>query len=256
MSASQKSLQKVVKRAIGHLSRRLERPELLAAFDRTAAQALREEIAMHAVISAALAENSTYADIGTNRGQVLRWALRAAPSGRHIAFEPIPELAAEIRRAHPGVDCRAMAISDAPGRSSFCHFHGMDGWSGLQRRPEVDDDVGKPETIDVPVSTLDVELAGLQPKLIKIDVEGAEYAVLRGAHEVISGTRPLIVFEHEPSAAALYGYTSTALWDFLTGFGYRVFAITGEGPLTDWSDTAPNCVNWIASPRNGTPSGI
>ncbi len=132
-----------------------------------------------------LRDDSTYVDVGTNRGQLLRVALRAAPAGRHVAFEPIPDLAAGLRREFPQLDTRQLALSARPGTAEFCHFRTMDGWSGLRRSLEVSDERGAPEYIEVRLSTLDAELAELDPRVIKIDVEGAELEVVQGGAELL-----------------------------------------------------------------------
>jgi FkbM family methyltransferase len=239
----------LVHRAIASLSRRVQRPELLATFYPGARRLLHEEIAVEAVLAAVLRDDATYVDVGTNRGQLLRVALRAAPAGRHVAFEPIPELAAELRREFPLLDSRQLALSAQPGTAEFCHFRTMDGWSGLRRSLEVSDERGAPEYIEVRVSTLDVELAELQPRVIKIDVEGAELEVVQGAREVLARAKPFVIFEHVPSASALYGSSPGAVWDELRALGYEIFAITGEGPFERDAFTArEEVVNWFARP--------
>jgi FkbM family methyltransferase len=176
----------LVRRGVGWLSRRLQRPELLAAVYATAREELHEEIAIRAVLASALRSDGTYVDVGTNRGQVLGEAVRVAPRGRHVAFEPIPTLAAEVARTFPSVDCRQMALGAAPGTAEFCHFRALDGWSGLRRSPVVSDERGDPEYISVKVSTLDAELGDLSPAVVKIDVEGAELDVLEGGARGLS----------------------------------------------------------------------
>ena len=148
-------------RAVSSASRRLGRPELAATFYAGARRLLHEDIAVEAVLAATLRHDALYVDVGTNRGQLLRTALRVAPAGRHVAFEPIPELAAELERSFPGVDRRQVALSDRSGVAEFCHFRTMDGWSGLRRSPVVSDERGAPEYIEVRLSTLDAELSGL-----------------------------------------------------------------------------------------------
>jgi FkbM family methyltransferase len=238
-----------VRRAVGAASRRLERPELLAAFYPRAAQALREEIAIGAILAGVLRSDTMFVDVGTNRGQILREAVRLAPAGSHVAFEPIPALADEVARSFPSVDCRRLALGASPGVAEFCHFTSLDGWSGLRRSPEISDERGRPQYIEVQVSTLDAELGERHPGVIKIDVEGAELEVLGGAHAVLSGSRPVVLFEHVAAAARLYGSQSSALWDLLAELGYRVFAVTGEGPIarTAFSESA-DVVNWLATP--------
>jgi FkbM family methyltransferase len=246
----------LLRRALGSLSRRLGRPELVATFYSEARQELRETIAMKAVLASALRTDSTYVDVGTNRGQVLRETVRLAPNGHHVAFEPVPSLAAEVKAAFPDVDCREMALGAEAGVAEFCHFRALDGWSGLRRSPEVSDARGDPEYITVKVSTLDAELGELRPAVVKIDVEGAEQAVLEGAPAVLSNVRPVIIFEHVASAAALYDATSAGVWDLLDGMGYRVFTVTGDGPA-DRSAFAGNrvIVNWLATPSAAGPAG-
>jgi FkbM family methyltransferase len=240
-----------VTRVFGAVSRRTGRPELLAAVDATARQAQREDIGISAVLASTLRVDGSYVDVGANRGQILREALRVAPQGRHVAFEPIPELAAALVRRFPGVDCRCMALGDRAERTQFCHFRALDGWSGLRRKPEISDRRGDPEYITVEVSTLDAELDGLVPSVVKIDVEGAELAVLEGGRSLISVTKPVIIFEHVREAALLYGAAPAATWDLLTELGYEIFAVTGDGPFTSTAfaeDTT--IVNWLARPRS------
>jgi FkbM family methyltransferase len=241
----------LLQRAIASLSRRIERPELLATFNPVARRLLHEEIAVEAVLAAALRDDATYVDVGTNRGQLLRLALRAAPRGRHLAFEPIPALAAELRREFPTVDSRQLALSAKPGTAQFCHFTTMDGWSGLRRSLEVSDERGAPEYIDVRLSTLDAELSDVEPRLIKIDVEGAELDVVEGGREVLARARPFVIFEHVQSAAALYGAPPAGVWEALRGLGYEIFSITGDGPFgRDRFVAAGDVVNWLARPAS------
>jgi FkbM family methyltransferase len=223
--------------------------------DASARQAQQEAIGINAVLASALGGEGTYVDAGTNRGQVLRNAVRVAPGGMHVAFEPIPELAAALALEFPTVDCRSKALSSQPGTAEFCHFRQLDGWSGLRRRPEISDRRGEPEFITVGVSTLDIELAALEPAVVKIDVEGAEVAVLEGATGMLSRSRPLVIFEHVYEAAALYGAEPGAPWELLHGLDYEIFSITGDGPYTRSEFIASTAtVNWLATPLR-SPAG-
>lgn len=242
----------MMRRAVGGLSRRLGRPELLAAVDPQVRRTEREEVGISALLAGVLGDEDTYVDVGTNRGQVLSEALRVAPRGRHIAFEPIPELAEMLASSFPQVESRRLALGAEPHVAQFCHFTKLDGWSGLRRSPEISDELGRPEFIDVQVSTLDIQMAGLTPAVIKIDVEGGELAVLEGGRATLAGARPLLIFEHVPQAAELYGASSLAIWDLLTvELGYTIFSATGEGPVARDAFIAADggVVNWLARPR-------
>jgi FkbM family methyltransferase len=241
------------KRAVGAASRRLERPELLAAVDAGVRLAEREAIGIRAILASTLRADSTYVDVGTNRGQILRDAVQVAPQGRHVAFEPIPALADELVRAFPDVDSRQVAVGARAGVAEFCHFTEMDGWSGLRRSPEVSDERGHPQYISVTVSTLDAELADRSPSVIKIDVEGAELEVLEGARAVLAEIRPVLIFEHVGAAAALYGAASEGVWDLLSALRYRIFSVLGDGPFgrSEFA-TSATAVNWLATPEAPT----
>jgi FkbM family methyltransferase len=249
--SARRLLRRSVYRVVGAASRRLERPELLAAVDGTARQAQREAIAIEAILAATLPADGTYVDVGANRGQILEQALRVAPAGRHVAFEPIPALAEEIRHAFAAVDCRTLALGASPEVTQFCYFRDLDGWSGLRRSPEVSDKRGRPEYITVQVSTLDAELKDARPNVLKVDVEGAELGVLEGARELLARARPVIILEHVAEASQLYGVQTQDVWDFLNGIGYEVFPVTGErGPLDRSQFAQPgDTVNWLARPR-------
>lgn len=247
----------LVRRTVGALSRRLERPELLAAFYPQARQALREEIGIRAILASTLRSHSTYVDVGANRGQILAEAVRVAPRGRHIAFEPIPTVAADLALAFPEVDCRQLALGARQETSTFCHFRNLEGWSGLRRSPDISDERGDPEYITVTVSTLDAEIGELTSHVdvIKVDVEGAELSVMEGAHMLLSEAQPALIFEHVAPAAALYGSSSENLWDLLAGLDYEIFSVTGDGPFARHEFAAnTTIVNWLARPRAAVPS--
>jgi FkbM family methyltransferase len=236
-------------RILGAVSRRLDRPELLAAVYPAVRQAGQDEIAIRALLTAVLRDGADYVDVGANLGQILAEAVRVSPNGRHIAFEPIPRVAAALAERFPAVDCRRLALGAGAGEAEFCHFRKLEGWSGLRRSPEISDDRGDPEYIKVTVSTLDAELDGRDPRVVKIDVEGAELEVLQGGRALLERSRPLVVFEHVAAAAALYGSRSEGIWDLFAELGYQVFTVTGDGPLTRERFAADTTVvNWLARP--------
>jgi FkbM family methyltransferase len=246
---------RLVSRVAGGLARRLDRPELLAAVNAHARRAQGDDLAIGAILASALGGEGAYVDVGTNRGQVLGKAVHVAPRGRHVAFEPIPELAEQVAAAFPGVDTRRKALGARPDRAEFCHFRALDGWSGLRRRPEISDQRGAPEYFEVEVSTLDLELAGAEPRVVKIDVEGAEVAVLEGGRELLARARPIVIFEHDFGPASLYGVQPGAPFDLLDGLGYEIYSALGDGPYDrDRFVREHDVLNWLATPRSGAPA--
>ena len=81
------------------------------------------------------------------------------------------------------------------------------------------------ETLSVRTEDLDSSLPeGYVPHLIKIDVEGAEHLVLRGALRTLAAHRPLVLFEHQRRTASHYGSGPEEMFALLTGdAGMRIF---------------------------------
>jgi FkbM family methyltransferase len=182
---------------------------------------------------------------------VLREIRRLAPRGRHIAYEPLPHLAEGLRRDFPGVDVRCAAVADHTGEETFSRFRAAEAWSGLVFRPlpgNVDGDV---EEIRVRVEALDEALPDdFVPSFVKIDVEGGEEQVLRGALETLRRHRPTVAFEHGLGAANAYGTEPDDVFGLLGEAGLRVFDLDGAGPYTldefRRAYFASERVNWIA----------
>jgi FkbM family methyltransferase len=176
-----------------------------------------------------LPEDANCIDIGANMGVVLREIVRVAPRGRHIAYEPLPELAAELAREFPQVDVRAAAVSDHAGEATFHRHKARDTRSSLSA---LDYDEDQLERFQVPLEDLDSSLPeDFAPTLVKIDVEGAEEQVVRGAERTLARHRPIVVFEHSDSARH-FGTSSETLHSLFTAAGLRVFDIDGGGPYS------------------------
>lgn len=138
-------------------------------------------------------------DIGAHAGAILRTLVKLSPSGQHWAFEPIPNLAEQLQRRFPKVHVMQAALSDRSGRAEFRYLPESAGYSSLLPRPGVE--AGKKVRIlDVTVRRLDDCLDPEIPiSLIKIDVEGAEASVLKGAAVTLQRHRPVVVFECAPT---------------------------------------------------------
>jgi FkbM family methyltransferase len=189
---------------------------------------------MRVLLSVALRRDAHTIDVGAHSGAVLREILRVAPAGRHLAYEPLPEYAAMLTTQFPSVVVNNAALSDENGTARFVHVDSAPEYSGLREREYHGvDDVRKHE-ITVRTERLDDVLpAGFEPDLIKIDVEGAETLVLRGALRTLARHRPLVIFEHGIGASERYGSGPNELHDLLVGeLGMRIFDLDGEGPYT------------------------
>jgi FkbM family methyltransferase len=173
-----------------------------------------------------LREDANCVDVGASEGDILRHMVRLAPRGRHIAFEPLPDLAARLRTRFPGVDVRQCALYDEAGTRAFHRVRASHWHSSLEPMGRPARDV---HTFDVAVRRLDDELPrDFAPTLIKVDVEGAEAAMLTGALQTLRRHRPLVIFEHGVHAAHFPGRD---VFQLLTeGADMRIFDIDGGGP--------------------------
>ena len=148
--------------------------------------------------------------------------VRRAPHGRHIAWEPLPQLAAELRTAFPQVEVHEAALAEA-GRTEFVVVPEDLGYSGLRERSYPGE--YRTERIEVAIERLDDALPeGYAPTLIKVNVEGAERGVFAGGLETIARHKPVIVFEHGLGGSDRYGTSSDHIFDLLVDHaGLRLF---------------------------------
>jgi FkbM family methyltransferase len=180
------------------------------------------------LLAAALPAHANCVDVGANIGDVLDRISRRFPAGRHIAFEPLPELAADLAARFPSVDVHHAALGAERGEATFYRNLRAEARSSLSTLGVPADQL---EPVPVTVETLD-EVAGDRylPHFIKIDVEGAEASVLRGARRVLREARPLVLFEHGAAKSAYFGASSADVFAPLHEAGLRVFDIDGGGP--------------------------
>jgi FkbM family methyltransferase len=88
----------------------------------------------------------------------------------------------------------------------------------------------------VPVHALDLVLeheAKGRVGLIKIDVEGAEELVVRGAKQIIARSHPKTIFEVNAVAAKRLGLSPTGTWEILENWDYKFFFLGESGKLSE-----------------------
>jgi len=191
-----------------------------------------------------LAPGDAAVDVGANKGAYLYWMRRAVgPGGSVIAFEPQPGLARYLedmraRMAWDNVSIRDCALSDSSGRRVL-HVPGWENSPGASLEAlEPAGVAGNAERDrEVAVDTLDRQLEDAErPRiaLVKVDVEGHELAVFRGAERILSSSRPALLFECE--ARHLSGRSPHEVFAFLKSLGYRgaFFSPRGLRPIGEF----------------------
>ena len=176
--------------------------------------AVEGQLRLAAALRRVLTPGMNCVDVGAYAGDMLQVMVRCAPRGRHIAWEPLPYMARRLQRRFPNVDVRAAALSDRDGETTFTHVRSRPTYSGI--RPRAYPGAETLEVITVKMERLDTALPhGYVPHLIKVDVEGAELQVLRGASETLRGHRPYLFFEHGRGGADYYNTSPYEVYDFL-----------------------------------------
>jgi FkbM family methyltransferase len=172
------------------------------------------------VMRRVLTAHSSCIDIGAHDGEILRHIAKLAPRGHHVAFEPIPHLAATLRARFPEVSVYEAACADRPGSAQFVLVENAPAYSGLRRRLYDRPDAAL-RSIRVQVVRVD-ELVRHAVSLIKVDVEGGEYHALLGAQRTIAIHRPVIIFEAGARSTGQYGVTPRDFTSLFARLGYRL----------------------------------
>jgi FkbM family methyltransferase len=176
----------------------------------------------------------TVLDVGANRGQFALFALSNWPKARIISFEPLPKPAALLRATFgSGIEVIQTALSDEKGQASMFVTEHDDSSSllpiGVNQAQISGTRVVSVEEA-VPLTTLDSVLADRQlagPVLLKIDVQGNELKVLRGA---VASLHRISTIYCECSYRELYEGQSLAaeVIAFLAEHGFEVAGVFNQ----------------------------
>jgi FkbM family methyltransferase len=174
-------------------------------------------------------------DVGANVGFFTVFFAHALPEGRVLAVEPLPgparRLRANVRRN--GVAERVVifegAATERRTRVQLQYVEGREEYAtlGTLVHPSVADagaglvDVAGIETDAARLDDLIAEQK-LRPGIIKVDVEGAECRVLRGARDTLRTHRPVLLVEVAADLLEANGSSVAEVLDLLRGAGYRL----------------------------------
>lgn len=186
------------------------------------------------IIKLCVNKNTLCVDIGCHKGEIMDLLLSHSPDKKHYGFEPIPFLFDEIshKYAHR---CKIfdIALSDSVGTTTFNYVKNAPAYSGIKQRKYL---VEKPdiELLEVKLDKLDnIIPVDERVDFIKIDVEGAEYSVLKGATETISRNKPVVLFEFGKGASDYYDTDANDIYNFFDEKGMSIFL------LQDWINKKP-----------------
>ncbi len=183
-------------------------------------------------------------DVGANAGQFTAAAAARWTRSRIVAFEPHPEvfphLLATSRRLGTRVEVRQLALSDSPGTAALRlndHSHSSSLLPLGLRHRELFPEARESGSVDVEVSTLDLEFPDPPPgpALLKLDVQGLELAVLRGAANLLRAIDHVVaevsikpMYDGEPAFCQVIAYLESTGFDLVSAVGSLANPDTGE----------------------------
>src|SRR4030095_7798724 len=175
--------------------------------------------------------SAVFVDVGAHIGSVITEVSHYNPSVRIIAIEPVPEKASYLAQKFGQVEVHNCVVGESQGEVKFFIDLKRPGFSSLA---EIKGSKGAVIEITVMMRRLDDIIAdSANVDVVKIDVEGAELGVLRGASNLISRCRPVILFESSPQRGEPLGYSIQELYDWFAIRDYETLVpnrVAHNGP--------------------------
>lgn len=187
-----------------------------------------------------LRPDDLFLDVGANIGSYTVM-VAGAVGARVISVEPIPATFSNLQRnvllngLTDHVEPHCVGLSSE--RSELRFTQDQDTVNHVMAEGEYS------RAIRVPVVSMDELLAGRVPSIIKIDVEGHELAVLKGARSTLSDPGVAAVVMEINGSGARYGVSDAELLAMMRGYG---FVPCGYDPfarrLRDWDHSSGNAI--------------
>ena len=196
-------------------------------------------------ISAGLSAGAVFLDVGAHIGyDTLKASVKVGEGGKVIAFEPNPrtleQLRANIAASHAAnVIVEPIACTDSEQTLTLYDStsEGNSGASSLSLANADETARGGLPSYAVrgrPIDHVIAELGLQRVDVIKVDVEGAEYLVLRGLRETLRRFHPKVVMEVVPAQLANMNATVEDVVSLMNELGYGPHKQVDD---TDWEWT-------------------
>jgi FkbM family methyltransferase len=176
-------------------------------------------------------------DVGANVGFFsLRFAQWVGDRGKVIAIEPEDQNYVSLVEAiqRQGFSSRVetlKAVAAATGGEMFLEINPVHPADHKISR----DGTGLPVSA-VTLDQLVQAKPGLRLALVKIDVQGAEMMVLKGAGRILKQSNPALLVELSEEALNKFGSSVSEILKYLAELGYEAFWLMPEGPHAKASD--------------------
>lgn len=171
-----------------------------------------------------LKPGDTVLDIGAHIGlfSVLTSRL-VGDGGKVYAFEPTPftrgvlQEVIRLNGCDGNVEVLPEAVADKAGTTYF-----FDTGTEVSNANSLVQTERSMEKIEIPVTSVDAFVAerGITINCLKIDVEGAEYDLLKGAKKVLTEHRPIARLGLHPESMSANGHSLEMIWEILEHYKY------------------------------------
>jgi FkbM family methyltransferase len=214
--------------------------------------------------------SKTIFDVGANVGMYCCIAADRAPvTSEIVAFEPVPENVRYLRANLEKNEQTARVVIEekAVGRDSGeMQLYLLEG-STCKHSPSAKNAFNSTTSITVPAVSLDDyvqrKFRERPIELLKVDVEGYEGAVLRGAHRMLQEDKPTLFIEFVPDNLANCDFASGEFLDIIfTVYDYvflvdeprATFQICSKHDLLRYSERRVANANLIATSKSNRPA--
>jgi FkbM family methyltransferase len=176
---------------------------------------------------------NTFVDVGANVGHWTEYFSSRNSSAKGILFEPSAHCAGLLREKFQGksITVREAAVGDRIGSISFVEEGEFGESSSIAETYIPSERPGDAVVRQIPIVTLDEELkaAGINIDFLKIDAEGYDLKVLKGAELFLSEGRVRFVqFEYNSNWLGT-GSSLREAKSFLERLGFELFLIRSTG---------------------------
>ena len=175
----------------------------------------------------------TVFDVGANVGQSAHKFREAFPRANIYSFEPVRALFEELQKSGPGdehVRCFQLALGSAPGIGKIYFTDHPTMNSLIEPENSLGSEEVQIDTVDSFCAAHDIE----RIDLLKVDAEGFDLEVLKGAASLLSSGRVAFVlaevgFHSDGTSHVLFD----SVREFLVPYGFRVFGFYDQN--LEWS---------------------
>jgi FkbM family methyltransferase len=181
-----------------------------------------------------LSQGMTFIDAGACCGiYTLAASKMVGQQGRVIAFEPSSRVFRVLRKnielnGLTNVLACPLALTEKKGKAWLYH-HSNTGCDSLGRDHSFTEsaEVIATESLDDVLQETSVD----RVDVIKVDVQGTEELVLRGANRMLNSQHPIVIFEVYREGTVPLGLSPDGAWEFLDSLGYEFFVVDRCGAL-------------------------